>query len=182
MDNPTLQLNYDEIVFLRESNNIEDIWDDDSLQQAIIAWCYLKEQVELTPHVMFQTHKRLMLHQKLLPNERGYFRQRPVWIGGREGKPHYAIPELIENWCKDVARSIVTAMINNSMVEKPLDYQEKVETAIMDAHIRYENIHPFIDGNGRTGRMFMNWQRLQLRLPILIIEENHKQDYYDWFK
>ena len=49
------------------------------------------------------------------------------------------------------------------------------------SHIAYERIHPFIDGNGRTGRMFMNWQRLKAGLPILVIKEKEKQEYYKWF-
>jgi Fic family protein len=51
-----------------------------------------------------------------------------------------------------------------------------------DHHIRYEHIHPFVDGNGRTGRMFMNWERLKAGLPLLVIKESKKYDYYDWFK
>lgn len=49
-------------------------------------------------------------------------------------------------------------------------------------HVEYEIIHPFVDGNGRTGRMFMNWERLKGGLPILVIHEGEEQqEYYKWF-
>jgi len=50
-------------------------------------------------------------------------------------------------------------------------------------HVLFEKIHPFIDGNGRTGRMVYNWHRLKLGLPIHIIHEGKEQfKYYKWFK
>jgi len=48
-------------------------------------------------------------------------------------------------------------------------------------HIQFEKIHPFIDGNGRIGRILMNWHRLKLGLPIKIIIETEKYNYYKWF-
>jgi Fic family protein len=49
-------------------------------------------------------------------------------------------------------------------------------------HVQYEKIHPFVDGNGRTGRIFMNWWRINNGLPILVIHEGKEQwEYYKWF-
>ena len=70
--------------FLSESNKIEGVYDRDSLQQAQYAWDYLIEQDTLTIDVVLKTHKILMLNQPLQPNEKGYFRTCPVYIGGRE--------------------------------------------------------------------------------------------------
>jgi Fic family protein len=42
---------------------------------------------------------------------------------------------------------------------------------ILDTHIQFERIHPFSDGNGRTGRMLMNYSLLQEGFPPLIIEK-----------
>ena len=77
----------DEIIieFLKESNAIEGVYDSDSLKQAIYAWEYISAQDEITPHDVLRTHKILMLNQKLLPDEKGYFRHCKVYIGGREG-------------------------------------------------------------------------------------------------
>lgn len=52
------------------------------------------------------------------------------------------------------------------------DDDEKIE-AIVDYHIQFERIHPFSDGNGRTGRMIMNYSLLKEKLPPFIV---HKSD------
>lgn len=151
------------IEFLKESNNIENEWDDASLAQALYAWNYLISQNKLTVSVVLKTHKILMLHHKLKPDEKGYFRKVGVRIGQRYGKPWYALRDLMENWCKNIENS-------------------NTEEQIKKDHISYEEIHPFVDGNGRTGRMFMNWQRVKAGLPILVIKEKEKQTYYAWFQ
>lgn len=51
--------------------------------------------------------------------------------------------------------------------------------AILDTHIQFERIHPFSDGNGRTGRMMMNYSLLQERFPPLIIEKDTKAQYVE---
>ena len=50
-------------------------------------------------------------------------------------------------------------------------------------HIQFEHIHPFEDGNGRVGRILMNFQLVKKGLPILVIHEGKEQrEYYKWFK
>lgn len=51
--------------------------------------------------------------------------------------------------------------------------------AILDTHIQFERIHPFSDGNGRTGRMMMNYSLLQEGFPPLIIEKETKAQYVE---
>lgn len=148
--------------FLEESNNIEGVFDDDSLQQAHYAWDYAISQDELTPSVITKTHKILMLHQGLAPNERGYFRRVEVRIGAGYGRPWPVVPSLINQWCRNAKDS-------------------KTAEEIKQDHIIYEQIHPFVDGNGRTGRIFLNWQRVKNNLPILVIKNSEKQAYYAWF-
>ena len=168
--NAGLGIDTDEMLaelFLSESNAIEGITDEKSLKQAIHAWHYLIEQPILHGGVILKTHKILMLNQPLYPNERGYWRRVPVWIGGHEGIDYHGIPEAIADWIH-LGESIKTA-------EYPAEW-------IKQLHIHYETIHPFVDGNGRTGRMFMNYQRIKAGLPLLIIFEADRQSYYDWFK
>jgi Fic family protein len=153
--------------FLEESNNIEDVWDIDSFQQAMFAWQYVIGQEKLTPGVILKTHKILMLHQPLMPDEKGYFRTVPVWVGNREGIDHTLIRKSIEDWCELVEKT--------STAEFPEEW-------IKQLHIQYEVIHPFVDGNGRTGRIFLNWQRVKAGLPILVIKEKEKYKYYEWFR
>lgn len=156
---------------LDESNKIEGVYDEDSLKQAIYAWEYLSEQTELTPHDVLRTHKILMLHHKLLPDEKGYFRRCAVWIGGKQGMHHEKVPKATAEWVHEM----------NDDFYKKLDLN--LEQISKELHIRYEKIHPFVDGNGRTGRMFMNWFRLKNGLPLLTINAGEEQmEYYKWFK
>jgi Fic family protein len=151
--------------FLRESNAIEGVYDEDSFRQAVIAWTYLKKQKVLTTSVVLKTHKLLMLHSDLRPNEKGYFRIVRVYVGGREGAPWREVPELMRKWTFEGLRSL-----------------PEIDPKFL--HVEYEKIHPFVDGNGRTGRMFMNWQLVKkLKKPLLIIHAGpEQQEYYKWFK
>ncbi len=153
-------MNPEEIEFLRESNAIEGIYDDASLEQAGVAWDYLKSQPILSPGVVLTTHKILMLNQPLRPNERGYFREIPVYIGGHEAMNWRFIRVRIAEWCNQVMAGSDPILM----------------------HIKYEKIHPFVDGNGRTGRMFLNWQRLSRKQPLQIFTEAKRQEYYKLFK
>lgn len=155
--------------FLKESNAIEGVYDAVSLKQAKTAWEYLIKQKVLTHDVVLKTHKLLMLRQNLKPKHKGYYRDCEVRIAGRYGVHFWEIREQMDKWLGDVAVSVELPGIDGHHIQ--LD------------HIEYERIHPFVDGNGRTGRMFMNWQRLKAGLPILIIHAGDEQwAYYDWFK
>ena len=158
------------IEFLEQSNWIEGVYDLEALEQAVEAWKYLVKQKELTAGVILKTHKILMLKEPLLPNERGYFRKVQVMVGGKEKMRWESGPLAIDELCDRIKHI------------SDFPYKKKdLEEMSKSLHIQYENIHPFVDGNGRTGRMFMNWWRLQRDLPILVIKESEKQDYYKWF-
>lgn len=66
------------------------------------------------------------------------------------------------------------------------DYTDKILSFddILDFHARYEKIHPFYDGNGRTGRLIMFKQCLQNDIVPFIIEDKYKGEYnrglYEW--
>lgn len=114
-----------------------------------------------------------MLHQKLFPDEKGYFRKIAVYIGGRSGLRWEKIPEAVNEWIEKMN------LCFTCLCGKHCELNEK---RCVELHVEYEKIHPFVDGNGRTGRMFMNWWRIRNNLPILVIKEKERFDYYKWFK
>lgn len=56
---------------------------------------------------------------------------------------------------------------------------EKILTATAFFHVKFENIHPFADGNGRTGRLVMNYLLVLHNHPPIIIHEEDRKSYYD---
>ncbi len=162
----------DEIEFLRESNAIEFVFDEGSLIDAQKAWEYLKKVKKLTISHILKTHALLMVHQNIPDTDKGHFRKQPVWIGYGEAKPWYVVPELMEQWLVNA-----NDLVANGKNEKP----EFLEERIREHHIKFEECHGFIDGNGRLGRALMNWERLRVGLPILVIKEAEKHKYYSWF-
>lgn len=164
----------DELDFLRESNNIENEWSDLSLQDSIHAWQYATRRKHLILKDVLQIHALLMRTRKTISfSEKGFMRTKPVWIGGHEAMNWTLIPQALKEWLKDV----------NDITDKGKTELEADKVTFCKLHhIRYEAIHPFIDGNGRTGRIFYNWQRIKLGLPIHIIHTGKEQlEYYKWF-
>lgn len=150
------------VNFLSESNAIEDVYDHHSLVDALKAWKYLIKFDVLTKENILKTHDILM--KKHLPKKfRGKFREVKVWVGNNEGAAVDKIPFLFDLW-----------LHNANAGSKWCDEKE--------SHIQFERIHPFVDGNGRTGRIILNWQRVKATKPILVIYEKDKQNYYEWFK
>lgn len=166
--------------FLRHSNAIEQVYDDAAFNQAMEAWDYLYNQAKVTPSVILKTHKVLMLHQPLYPHEKGYFRNVPVYVGQTMMLNHVLIDEYVENWCQSMNTPPRPRIKHSRTEDKAVQNLEELSRSL---HVEYERIHPFVDGNGRTGRMFMNWWRITNGLPLLIIHEGDEQmEYYKWFR
>lgn len=77
--------------------------------------------------------------------------------------------------------SLMVQLIDNLAyrLESAKSDEEKL-IAILDTHIQFERMHPFSDGNGRTGRMVMNYSLLQQGFPPLIIEKETKAQYIEF--
>lgn len=162
----------DVIDFLQESNYIENVRDSQSLDQAVEAWKFISKQTELNIDNILDTQEILMRFQDIPPEDKGNFRTVAVFIAGREGKPWYAVDALIRAWL-DKVNDLVKG-VNVSFIRR--------EELIEEHHIEFEKIHPFYDGNGRMGRILLNWERVRVGLPILVIREEDKEDYYMWFR
>lgn len=146
--------------FLRESNAIEGEHSEQALKDALKAWEHLKTQQEINRQNVCETQRLLLTN--LRPAVAGHFRLRNVGVG------IFVAPS-----CGEVPR-----LFNNLIQHVP-----ETEGEIKQWHISFEKIHPFEDGNGRTGRIIMNWQRQRAGLPLLVIHVGEEQqDYYRWFQ
>lgn len=164
------------IEFLQQSNLIESEHSSQALDDAVKAWQYLIKKPSLNKGRILHTHRLLMQSRTTIEDrEKGAFRNGPVFIGGREAKKHYAISMLLENLLLDIER-LIAGVQNMAMTS------DDAEEAIKQHHIRFEDIHPFFDGNGRMGRIILNWERVQCGLPILVIREEDRHEYYKWFE
>lgn len=153
------------ITFLRESNAIEDVFDERSLEDAIEAWKFLIKKKKIGVLTILKAHRMLMRNTDLKMHEKGALRKIPVWIGGHEALSWDQVPERLKSWARDIN-------------VRAFDFG-----TIKDAHVRFERIHPFVDGNGRIGRMLMNWQVCNhLHLLPMVIKASERQSYYQWFK
>lgn len=109
-------------------------------------------------------HQILMKNILKNPEEIGEYRRCKVWISGK-GKLNY---ELIPEFMKGLAYDILSLNQNEKM-----DYQN-----ILNVHHKFETIHPFVDGNGRTGRLLLNWLSLKHVKQFNIIKSQKISQYY----
>lgn len=72
------------------------------------------------------------------------------------------------------------AMEMNELLAELQDVSdEKALTAAAYFHAKFENIHPFADGNGRTGRLLMNYLLVLHHHPPIVIHEEDRRDYFE---
>lgn len=149
--------------FIKESNAIEEEYSQEAFDDACDAyrWAY-KHKNDFSLKYIKEIHKRLM--KRLNPRIAGNLRDCKVWVGNRECLAFKKIKVELEAWLEH-------------------SFTRKTKKEIKHAHVVFEKIHPFEDGNGRTGRILMNIQRLNAELPIMIIHEGkEQQEYYKWFR
>ena len=136
------------------------------------------ENYPLCNSLLKETHKLLLQGTRGKEKEPGEFRRSQNWIGsaGLGLKDASFVPPVVVNMIE--AMSDLEKFINNSETIDPL-----FKNAL--AHYQFETIHPFLDGNGRLGRMlivlYLKKEKL-LNHPVLYISyylKKYRVEYYD---
>ncbi|MBQ9284290.1 MAG: Fic family protein [Acidaminococcaceae bacterium] len=123
----------------------------------------VKENAPLTESVIKQIHSLVLADKK---DDRGVYRRIPVRIMGAHHEPvqPYLIGPKMEQLLLDYAAS-----------------EAHIVTKLARFHIEFEGIHPFIDGNGRTGRLLVNLELMKAGYPPIDIKFTDRVAYYDAF-
>lgn len=115
--------------------------------------------------IMFQTHEILM---NRLHHERGKFKTQENFIQGADFDTVHPrdVYTVMKQWLDNVNYRI-------NLAETP----KEIINVACQSHIDFERIHPFADGNGRTGRLIMNFLLMKKTIAPLIIEKEDKERY-----
>lgn len=157
------------IQFLMQSNAIENEFSLEAIEDAQKAWEYASTLKNLTVRDVLKIHGLLMA--RLRPDIAGQIRKVGVTVGGHDCPNPGSVRRLLNQW------------IPQGSIELRNDIKGIKEDICQLTHVAFEKIHPFEDGNGRTGRILFNWHRLKNGLPLMIIHTGDEQrKYYKWFK
>ena len=102
------------------------------------------------------------------PEDKGVYRRIPVTIAGAYTEP--VQPFLIEP-------KLTELLAENEDRKKTMHPIERIARF----HLEFEGIHPFIDGNGRTGRLILNLELIRNGYPAINVKFTDRKRYYDAF-
>jgi len=137
----------------------------------------LREGFPLSNRLIREIHAHLLCRARGSEKQPGEFRTSQNWIGGaRPGLATYVPPppERVLDCMGELER-----FLHQPAEQVPV----LVKTAL--AHVHFETIHPFLDGNGRVGRLLVSlllWSEGVLREPLLYLSlyfKAHRSAYYD---
>lgn len=123
----------------------------------------VKEKAPISEGIIKQIHFLVLADKR---DDRGVYRRVPVRIMGAQHEPvqPYLIEPRMEQLLIDFAES-----------------KEHIITKLARFHIEFEGIHPFIDGNGRTGRLLVNLELMKAGYPPIDIKFADRIAYYNAF-
>lgn len=123
----------------------------------------VQEKSPLSEKVIKQVHFLVLADKR---QDRGVYRRVPVRILGAQHEPvqPYLIQPKMEKLLCNYAAD-----------------QSHIVTKLARFHIEFERIHPFIDGNGRTGRLLVNLELMKAGYPPIDIKFKDRLAYYQAF-
>ena len=123
----------------------------------------VRDKVPFSEVIIKQIHTLVLMDR---PEDRGIYRHIPVRIMGAYHTPPdpIIVPELMEKLVKEFEASKL----------------HPIEKAAL-FHLKFEGVHPFVDGNGRTGRLILNLFLMQNGYPPVNVKFADRKRYYDAF-
>ena len=123
----------------------------------------VSENIEISEKLIKDIHYLVLADKK---DDRGVYRRIPVRIMGAAHEPvqpYLIVPKMEE------------------LLERYKNSTEDIVTKLARFHIEFEDIHPFIDGNGRTGRLLINLELMKAGYPPIDIKFTDRLRYYEAF-
>jgi len=134
-------------------------------------------RLPLCTRLIKEVHAKLLEQGRGSENSPGQFRRDQNWLGGtRPGSARFVPPPSTE---VGPAMSDLEKFLHDDPVSTPI----LVKAAL--AHAQFETIHPFLDGNGRVGRLLISlllYSQGTLTRPLLYLSlylKRHRDAYYD---
>jgi Fic family protein len=155
---------------------IDDIREVSNYVDAMMYGLDRLEELPLSLRLIREMHERLLQSGRGGTKSPGEFRRSQNWIGGtRPGNALFVPPPITElDACLDA--------LERFMHESESQLPALIKAGLL--HVQFETIHPFLDGNGRIGRLLVTLYLCVngvLRKPLLYLSlylKTHRTDYY----
>lgn len=136
----------------------------------------IRQNQPISFRLLTEVHQVLMTSGRGVQRSPGEFRRNQVWIGGHRADEATFVPppanQIAGCW----------AALENFINDVPQPTAAIIKAAL--SHVQFETIHPFLDGNGRLGRMLIPLILVEARIlqePLLYLSvffKQHRETYY----
>lgn len=169
IENSTLTLKETEKILLEmevsRDVSVREVFEAKNLARVISYTRQKSQEEELSKELILLLHK--MLIGGIDDSLAGRFRTQGEYV--RVGSFIAPAPEQVEQ------------MIDALLLAYTSDHSSYFVEKVASFHLGFEAIHPFCDGNGRIGRVLVNFQLLRLGFPRMMIRDKEKKVYYEAF-